>query len=162
MSILEQPGLRNYSFLASVNSSIYVWGGLDYNPSSLKREPVDIMEYIYKFNTTTGAWDRLRLKNQHPPGLYDGACVGIGENIYFYGGYDTKGQRTGSLYELNLTTLTWQALSSPGVGSPKKRSGCHMVEYEGTLVMYGGVTAEGHSNELHVFNLATGEYTKKM
>ncbi len=134
-----------------------MWGGLKKDPESNgKMVPVTDLEFLYVFRASSETWDKLRLKGQHPPGISQGSCVRIGETLFLYGGRDKKGDYTGSLYKLNLKTLKWQEeIPKVADAAPKKKLGCSMVEYCGKLVVYGGESADGDTNELHVYDIET-------
>ncbi len=124
--------------------------------------PVDDLDYLHEFNSATVTWTRHQLQGLHPPGLYDGVCVRIDDCMYFYGGFDERGHGTGSLYQLNLTNWTWQEMSPPGAsGSPGVKYGCGgIIDYKSSLLVHGG--RDKHirlTNDLHMFDLATGEFT---
>ncbi len=123
-------------------------------------EPVDDLDYLHEFNSATATWTRHQLQGRHPPGLYMGGCARIDDCLYFYGGVGERGQGTGSLYQLNLTNWTWQEMSPPGAsGSPGVKSGCGMIDYKSSLLEYGGLGEHNRlTNDLHMFDLATGEY----
>ncbi len=151
----SQPSPRYNFFSVSRHSSVYLWGGqVDVNV------PVDDLDYLHEFNSATTTWTRHQLQGRHLPGLYDGGCARIDDCMYFYGGWDERGRRTGSLYQLNLTNWTWQEMSPPGAsGSPGVKNGCRMIDYKSSLLVHGGIDEHnGLTNDLHMFDLATGEY----
>ncbi len=157
----SEPSPRRQFFSASRHSSVYLWGGRVGSGG-----PVDDLDYLHEFNSTTATWTRHQLQGCHPPGLYEGGYVRIDDCLYFYGGYDERGRKTGSLYQLNLTNWTWQEMSPPGAsGSPGVKSGCCMIDYKSSLLVHAGLDehsrwdAHGRlTNDLHMFDLATGEY----
>ncbi len=151
----SEPSPRQHFFSVSRHSSVYLWGG-----RVKPRVPVDDLVYLHEFNSATATWTRHQLQGRHPPGLYDGGCTRTDDCLYFYGGWDERGQRTGSLYQLNLTNWTWQEMSPPGAsGSPDVKSGCGMIDYKSSLLVHGGRDKHTRlTNDLHMFDLATGEY----
>ncbi len=127
--------------------------------------PVDDLDYLHEFNSATATWTRHQLQGRHPPGLYKGGCARIDDCLYFCGGLDERGwnervQKTGSLYQLNLTNWTWQEVSPPGAsGSPCVKLGCRMIDYKSSLLVHGGFDEHIRlTNDLHMFDLATGEF----
>ncbi len=153
----SEPSPRECFFSASRHSSVYLWGG-----QVKSGGPVDDLDYLHEFNLATATWTRHQLQGRHPPGLYNGGCARIDDCLYFYGGWNERGQATGSLYQLNLTNWTWQEMSPPGAsGSPGVTSGCQMISYKSSLLVYGGVDARiTFTNDLHMlFDLATSEFT---
>ncbi len=122
--------------------------------------PVDDLDYLHEFSSATATWIRHQLQGRHPPGLRYGGCARIDDCLYFYGGFDKRGQSTGSLYQLNLTNWTWQEMSPPGAsGSPGVKYGCCMIDYKSSLLVHGGRNGDGRpNNNLHIFDLATGKF----
>ncbi len=122
--------------------------------------PVDDLDYLHEFNSTTATWTRHQLLSHHPPGLYDGGCARIDDCLYFYGCWNERGRKTGLLYQLNLTNWTWQEMSPPGTsGSPDVKDGCGIIDYKSSLLVHGGWDEHGRlTNDLHMFDLATGEF----
>ncbi len=151
----SEPSRRKCFFSASRHSSVYLWGGRVGSGG-----PVDDLDYLHEFNSATGTWTRHQLQGRHPPGLYDGGCARIDDCLYFYGGCEWRGWGTGSLYQLNLTNWTWQEMSPPGAsGSPRARYGCRMIDYKNSILVHGGEDEHDRlTNDLHIFDLATGEF----
>ena len=151
------PSPRDYHFSAGRNRSAFYWGGKTWDQAKKEHVPVVDLEYLYELEVVTDKWKKHLLKGQHPPGVCDGACAVVGDYIYFYGGLDKEGERTGSLFELNLSTKSWRELSRPGTGGPQEKCSCGMVAYNSTLIIYGGFAVDGLINELHMFDLKTGK-----
>ncbi len=150
----SEPSPRYDFFSVGRHSSVYLWGGLN------SRGPVDDLDYLLEFNSATATWTRHQLQGRHPPGLNNGGCARIDDCMYFYGGLDEGMQRTGSLYQLNLTNWTWQEMSPPGaIGSPGVKDGCRMIDYKSSLLVHGGRNQHGNlTSDLQMFDLATGEF----
>ncbi len=151
----SEPSPRVSFFSASRHSSVYLWGG-----QVGSGVPVDDLDYLHEFNSATATWTRHQLQGRHPPGLYMGGCAMIDDGLYFYGGCDERGLSTGSLYQLNLTNKTWKEMSPPvASGSPFLKYSCGMIDYKRSLLVHGGEDGRGRlTNDLHIFDLATGEY----
>ncbi len=151
----SEPSPRYDLFSVGTHSSVYLWGGrVDLGV------PVDDLDYLHEFNSATATWTRHQLHGRHPPGLYKGGCARIDDCMYFYGGLDDNVWRTGSLYQLNLTNWTWKEMSPPGASdSPGVKDGCCMIDYKSSLLVHGGLDTHGRpTNDLHMFDLATGEF----
>ncbi len=151
----SEPSPRQCFFSASRHYSVYLWGGQEDSGG-----PVDDLDYLHEFNSAIATWTRHQLQGRHPPGLYGGGCASIDDCMYFYGGWDERGWKTGSLYQLNLTNWTWQEMSPPGAsGSPGVKDGCGMIDYKNSLLVHGGLNVHGRlTDDLHIFDLATGEF----
>ena len=148
---------RRLHFSATRKSSTFYWGGATWDKVEKKWVPMTDLNHLHEFNVKTRKWSTHELKDQHPPGLYYGACAAVGDVLYMYGGLDGGGWPTGSLFELNLTTMSWNELSHPGTGGPVKKYSCGMVNYGSALILFGGFTSRGKTNELHVFDIHSGK-----
>ena len=148
---------RSFSFSVSRNGSTFYWGGTTWDGAEKKRIPVTDLNRLHEFNVKTREWRTHELKGRHPPGIYDGACAAVGDVLYLYGGLDGNGRPTGSLFELNLMTMSWNELSHPGTGGPVKKYSCGMVNNDSALILFGGFTRRGKTNELHVFHIHSGK-----
>ncbi len=151
----SEPSPRYNFFYVGTHSSVYLWGG-----QVESGIPVAGLDCLHEFNCATTTWTRHQLQGRHPPGLYDGGCARIDDCMYFYEGWDERGEITGSLYQLNLTNWIWQEMSPPGAsGSPGMREDCGMIDYKSSLLVHGGRdTSSRLTNDLHMFDLATGEF----
>ena len=157
MSSSSVPSPRTSHFSAGRNRSAFCWGGKAWDKAKKKYVPAPDLEYLYELEVPTDKWKKHLLKGQHPPGLSEGACTVVGDCLYLYGGKDKEGELTGSLFELNLNMKSWRELSCPGIGGPKKKDSCGMVAYNSTLIIYEGFATNGPTNELHKYDLKTGE-----
>ncbi len=154
----SEPSPRYKFFSVGRHSSVYLWGGHGRGRRDLGG-PVDDLDYLHEFNSATVTWTRDQLQGRHPPGLCSGGCARIDDCMYFYGGWDERMQKTGSLYQLNLTNWTWQEMSFSGAsGSPGVKFGCRMIDYKSSLLVHGGFDKHGLTNDLHMFDLATCEF----
>ena len=151
------PSPRTLKFSAGTNRSTFYWGGKTWDEAKEDYVPVEDLEYLYEFDTVSDKWKKHLLKGQHPPGVSGGDCAVVGDRLYFYGGKDKEGELTGSLFELNLSTKSWRELSRPGTGGPKKKCACCMAAYYAKLIIYGGDTEAGFTNEIHMFNVKAGK-----
>ena len=151
------PSPRSFHFSAGRNRSTFYWGGETLDWAKGEYVPVTDLKYLFELDVAGDKWKKHLLKGQHPPGVHQGACAGVGDCLYLYGGEDKEGEPTGSLFELNLSTKSWRELSCPGSGEPKKKSLFGMVAYNSTLIIYGGRADDGATNELHMFDLKAGE-----
>ena len=154
MSSLPSP--RTIHFAAGRNTSAFYWGGATFNEAPMRLEPVTDLEYLYELDVVADKWKKHLLKGQHPPGVYSGACAVIADCLYLYGGKNEEGELTGSLFELNLSTKSWRELFHPGAGGQKIHS-CKMVACNSTLIIYGGISYDCPTNELHLFDLNDGK-----
>ena len=155
---MSSPSPRRYNFFAGRNRSTFHWGGATWDKAKGKYFPVTDLEYLYELDVARDKWKKHLLKGQHPPGVCHGVCAVVGDRLYLYGGEDKEGKLSDSLFELNLSTMSWRERSRPGTGGPKKKILCGMVAYNSTLIIHGGLAgSDGATNELHMFDLKAGE-----
>ena len=136
----------------SSGSNMFVWGG--YGGGSVISSSV-----VERFNVQSTSWQEPRqLRGQSlPDGLRCMAVASDGERAYCFGGYVGGGsQRCNSLYILDLSSMQCRQMATGGE-SPTARSYSAMVHYRRQLVVYGGLTGSGPSDELFVFDLDTSE-----
>jgi N-acetylneuraminic acid mutarotase len=162
-----EPSPRWGHYSTRIGEKVYTCGGRTRDYLQSKGE---IASSVHSFDQLLEFWAEERCSGVHPPGLYDGACASVGHHLYVYGGGDESNYH-GSLYQLDVESLTWKCLSRAG---PMKKDGCRMVTYDGNLVLFGGyggppssLTQPGTefikgkdnswwTNELHTFNLKKG------
>ena len=154
------PSARRNSFIASAGELVYLWGGYGDN------EPEKV--FIYRHDTET--WTREVTKGPHPPAeLLNGGCTISGQCLYLYGGSSGRSWH-GDLYELDIKNLRWRKVCDGGPRGPGKKEGCRMISYQDQLLVVGGFYGKtpssrqagasyerGWTNEVHSYNLTTGE-----
>ena len=135
---------------ATINSRVYVWGGVTASGDTSH------LANLYILDSRTEKWLSRPITGQHPPGYKYCAAAQDANLLYVYGGLDEHNECTGSLYCLDLDLLSWPELSPHIHDGPKKKRSCGMVVQEGKIFLFGGSTGTGRRNELHMFNLSTG------
>ena len=135
---------------ATINSRVYVWGG------ETASSDISYLANLYILDSRTEKWLSRPITGQHPPGYRYCAAAQDANLLYVYGGKDEHNKYIGSLYCLDLDLLSWTELSPHIQGGPKKKYGCGMVVQEDKIILFGGKTGAGYTDELHMFNLSTG------
>ena len=147
-----EPSARWGHAAVGCGSNMFVWGG-EGGGSVVSSSVVEL------FNVQSTSWQEPRqLRGQSlPDGLYGMAVASDGERAYYFGGFVGRGnQRCNSLYVLDLSSMQCRQMATGGE-SPTARSNSAMVHYKRQLVVYGGSTGSGPSDELFVFDLDTSE-----
>ena len=166
MALLKEPLPRRDCFSIAILSDACVWGG--YLGSRHYRDRLSILDV---FDSCEGYWYKKQTFGKPPDGFYGGSCTLLGSCLYLYGGWDSYDFIRGGLSELNIKTLVWRRLSVDGARGPLKKFGSGMAAYGiDSLVLFGGRSNlcpigipdefKGYSeytNELHFFNIASGE-----
>lgn len=147
----------NHAAVYAGRGNMHVFAGVG-DGSALQTCIVDSL------NVLSMTWeDQRQLNGQSlPDGLRNMAFASDGERAYLFGGLSGSmglQKRCSSLYQVDLMSLECRELvPANGSLSPSARSGCGMVLSEQrTLVVYGGLTAGGCTDELLVFDLDASE-----
>ena len=160
---------RSVTFAASalVDGLFHVWGGLNEDSYRKKISVERLLSTVCRFEPNTETWSYLNPVGSPPPGFIFCTSTSAGHSLYTFGGLDSDKSCTGSLHQLDTTSLMWTELAKDGPAM--KKSYCGMVEHENTLVLFGGIPSgpiqqgsefiqnNTDGNELHSFNLKEGE-----
>ena len=141
-SASSEPYPRFAHCSAAAEGKLYVWGGRGGEPTSL-----------HVFDPMVKSWETKSTTGDPPTGVLWSASASAGHHLYQYGGAG-DGSYQGSLHHLDTTTLCWTELPS---GPVKRKGCCGMVICGDMLILLGGVSEEGSTDELHVFDLKTGK-----
>lgn len=129
-NLLNAPSARKESCMVDYNGDIYVYGGY----TSLGNATNNTM--IYRASDTTPSWSNLTTTNNPPAKARHDCCV-LDGYMYTYGGWNNEGNNssiTDSLYRLNLSTLSWEQITSSGY--PMINS--VILPYNGKIYVFGG------------------------
>ena len=99
----EPPAVKG-CVSATINSRVYVWGGL-----TASRDTSHLAN-LYILDSRTEKWLSRPITGQHPPGYCFCAAAQDGNLLYVYGGRDEHDKRTGSFFRLDLDLLSWTEL----------------------------------------------------
>ena len=146
---MAHPSPRSYHFSAAVVDKLYVCGGEGRLGESL------VTSIVHHYDPDGETWNTNTCEGPHPPGIRDGTCASAGHHLYTYGGWDEGGKYQGTLHLLDTRSRRWKLISSEG--GPKKKAGSRMIVYDSKIVVFGGHSNSGRTNELHTFNLKEGE-----
>ena len=153
-----QPSARYCHGACSFGANLLVWGG-DGGPNN-SPVPLSVVE---RFNITYAAWQEPRhLQGLSSHDFLDSMAVASdGERTYFFGGWSGSGGsqvRSNALYVLDLSSLRCREIVATNTEeSPSPRSNSGMVFHRRQLIVYGGGTGGGISDELFVFDLDSSE-----
>ena len=164
-----EPPVCSGSFSTEAGGFLYSWRG--WGPEK-KATAVQV------YDPLTEQWTSGQTTGTVPPGLCNGGCTSIGNDLYCFGGYDGSSQFN-ELHKLNLESLQW-SLVHESSEFPMCKAGCSLVAVdEGTLACFGGygsgptqpgstftrdsqsTKGYGWTNELYLFNLKKGTCTHR-
>ena len=148
----RQPLPRDDHAAVGIGSKLYVWGGSG-GSSKIKSNAVEV------FDVPSISWKESKVikGSDMPDGLHGMAVTSDGETAYCCCG------RTGSTFHNTVFEITpSQHLCKelqPTSHSlmPEGTSGSRVVRFQDKLILYGGWTGRGETNELHVFDLKKSE-----
>ena len=151
----REPQARYWHAAVSSNRHMLVWGGAGGVGVRIETSTVEIFDVI------SATWrDPRQLSGQSLPDDLRGMAIARdGDKVYSFGGM------TGStINEIDLTSLQRRHLvqAAGSAPPPSARTGSAMVCYKRKLVMYGGHTGDGRSDELHVFDLNTSKWYESL
>ena len=142
----REPKARLGHAAVVVDNNMLVWGGIGVGETST----------VETFDVSSATW--LEPRRLHgdilPNGLYSMAVTSDKKRAYVFGGYSNSTRN--QLFVIDLTSLECRELVPGSSSRPSARQGSRMVCYGRKLVMYGGRTDTGVSDELNIFDLDTG------
>ena len=140
------------AFTTAANGLHYVWRG---------GGPAKEATTIGIFNPTNEEWTLQPTTGTPPPGVCDGGCTSIGNDLYCFGG--SKGSSDfNDLHKLNLETFQWSKVHPRNnqTNWPMTKNCCGFVTINQTLCCFGGFnqkdTDSRWTNEFHLYDVQEG------
>ena len=128
----------------------YLWGG-DGGSAEIQTTKIDI------FDVSSTKWEEpQQLQGALPESLYNMGVTVDGENAYIFGGWNGSA-RINIVYEINLCTLQCRELLPASRQVPKGAIGSRIVCFGDKILVYGGLTVQGATDDLYVFDLKKSE-----
>ena len=147
---MEPPACYG-AFTTAAKGLHYVWRGAG---------PAEEATTIGIFNPTNEEWTLQPTTGTPPPGLWDGGCASIGNDLYCFGG--SKGSsRFNDLHKLNLETFQWSKVHprNDQTNWPKPKIGCGFTAVNNLLCCFGGYTRDSKwTNEFHFCDVQEGTH----
>ena len=172
---LYEPSPRVAHCDCSISDNIYVCFGFTGDSSTAAERELSRQVEVYDSYSKT--WVQRKTTGTPPPGLFYGACTSINNKPYTYGGGGGGGDSpyTGTLSQLDTSTMEWKLLTSD-IGPMKKRGAGMIPLNDEQLAVLGGVgiptyptqpgssfvknsrrsDGSGWTNEFHIFNISNG------
>ena len=146
-----EPLPRSGHAAVAVDNKLHMWG-------ESKEKSQELAQKLEVFDISTELWEQKPTCGTPPPGVWYTAYAVVGSCLFVFGGWDGV-SRHNSLFKLDLRSFQWEQVrvSNPSSG-PQRKNVCGMVSYgDNQLVVFAGWTGSAHTDELHVFDLNTGE-----
>ncbi|CAG9325201.1 unnamed protein product [Blepharisma stoltei] len=160
----KPPQERNYhvSWFDDSCKSLFIFGG-----QSDKRDP---LYDFYALNFELNAWIRLYPSDQPTGRIYSSGCI-LGDRFYLFGGASApEDSLNNDLWSFPFKEINWTEARSEGhcpswnkhqtINTPNSRKGHSLVGFGGNLILFGGLTDKGHSNDLFVISVNDWRWNK--
>ena len=141
------------------------------------------------FDPYSESWEQRQVEGNAPsPGTYYAASASLHDDFFSFGGGDESENYFNTVHRLDTKTWCWSQVSPQNAdGAPMPKSGCGMIAFRNSLVVFGGYgvprgPTEPHSfiksvaylrfiqtiyddsgwtNEFHIYNLSEGMQKKQ-
>ncbi len=122
-------------------------------------EDGNLSNETWMFNGETNSWSKLQLPGDSPSARFDMATTIDYENqiAYIFGGRDANYHLSNELWSFNLNTLVWTKLASTGIKEISS-AGIAFDNASNNLVLFGGNSLEGLSDETWLYNFTENEW----
>ena len=118
-----EPSPRAAHSDCCIDENVYVGFGFTGDSSTAAMRELSRQVEVYDCYSKT--WVQRKTTGTPPPGLAYGACTSIKNKLYTYSGFDSDSQYTGTLSQLDTSTMEWKLLTSD-IG-PMKKVGAGMI-----------------------------------
>ena len=159
-----------------VGSKIVVQGGrTKYFSEESKQHLSSVVEI---FDPYSESWEQRQVEGNAPsPGAYIAASASLHDDLFSFGGWDGRGDHFfNTVHRLDTKTWCWSQESPQNAdGAPMPKSGCGMIAFRNSLVVFGGYGVSqgptetqsfikntsytngiGWTNEFHIYDLPEG------
>ncbi len=143
----EKPSPRYGHTFVTVNDTCMLLFGGDNGCKAIINE-------FWAYNKDNSEWEKKELDNP-PPRVKHSAAVKDNKMIIFFGG--SPSGLLSDIWQYDILTNSWEELPSGGAGTPEARKGCTASVMGNKVVIVGGETASGLTDEVWAFDL--GDYT---
>lgn len=136
-----------------INNKIFLFGG-----ENIPRNPIDEGNNVYILDIENKKWDCIATNGSPPIRLAHGQCV-IDNKVYIFGGRQGVQMGEGALSDLyyyDIISNQWNGpIESKGGIVPEIRSFHKIIGIDKKIYVFGGCSAEGRLNDLHVLDTET-------
>ena len=143
-----QPSARVGHTSIVVGDRLYLWGGWHKGvpKQHSNAEKISALSVVEVFNLRTGDWGQIPTSGIPPLGVAYYSCVGVDEDIYYFGGRCGHGGcHHNTIHRLSTVTMKWKDITPPYSQveeGPMKKAQCGMVYFkwrnEDLLFIMGG------------------------
>ena len=179
----DEPLPRLGHISGRVGSLIVVQGGetgRDFSEES-KLHLSSVVEILDPYSES---WEQRQVEGNGPsPGTYLAASASLHDDLFSFGGWVGGDLFLNTVHRLDTKTWCWSQVSPQNAdGAPMPKSGCGIIAFRNSLVVFGGygvpqgptepqslnfikatgyTDGRGWTNEFHIYNLSEGNMQKK-
>lgn len=113
---------------------------------------------IWKYDLKNEYWSPYLIQSKQPDARSEFGYVKNGDMFIMYGGQGDEGLLD-DMYLLDLKNELWEEVTVRSKVKPVARKGTCMAVTGYTIIIFGGKTLAGYTNEIWTFDFGTGEYT---
>ncbi|EGR32384.1 kelch motif family protein, putative [Ichthyophthirius multifiliis] len=117
------------------------------------------MNDIYFYNIVDQKWDLPKIFGDPPSPRGGHSSTLVGQYLYIFGGSSSLGIFS-DLYRLDLTNRIWEELNLIGQKPSGRCNHKAILDNNGRIVIFGGYTQQGYSNEVFFLDLVNLRWEK--
>ena len=169
-----EPLPREDHISGRVGSLAVVQGGRTKDFSEESKQHLSSVVEI--FDPYSESWEQRQVEGNAPsPGTYEAASASLHDDLFSFGGFDGRDHYFNTVHRLDTKTWCWSQVSPQNAdGAPMPKTGCGMIAFRNSLVVFGGygrprgptkpqsfikdiyTDGRGYTNEFHIYNLSEG------
>ena len=172
-----EPLPREDHISGRVGSLAVVQGGVTEDFSEKSKQHLSSVVEI--FDPYSESWEQRQVEGNAPsPGTYNAASTSLHDDLFSFGGEDGNDHYFNTVHRLDIKMWCWSQVSPQNAdGAPMPKTGCGMIAFRNSLVVFGGygrpqgptepqsfikgTGGRGWTNEFHIYNLSEGNMQKK-
>lgn len=169
-SVNNEPLPRFRHISGRVRSKIVVQGGQTHDFSEKSKQ--HLCSVVETFDPFSESWEQRQVEGNAPqPGTYLATSASLHDDFSF-GGYDGR-EFFNTVHRLDTKMWYWRQVCPQNAdGAPMPKTGCGMIAFRNSLVVFGGcgvsrgpakhqsftrsTTFSGWTNEFHIYNVTEG------
>lgn len=149
--------------LVSEGSTLWIFGGLDYDPRREREDRFRHSNQVLMWDTLDEAAGFAPVAATLPQPRRAFGCAALGDKVYLVGGMRESFKTIEACDVFDLKSRTWMTIPSPR----RPRISPEMVAIDGCLYLVGGSSPDAHgeiapNESIEVFDPATGAWTELM
>jgi len=143
----DVPSPRRGASMVPYHNKLYLYGG------SSHRGP-EASQDIFSFDPITCRWSLVASTGVS---TYRHSAIVYQDQIIIHGGDQDEGGLSDKTYSYNISTNTWKQINTIGNKPPQSEAHCAAL-YGEHMVIFGGCTSRGLSNDAYALNLNTCQW----